>query len=119
MARKVINRRQLREEMEAAEEAGLLDDSEENEEEESEEESDDEGKPKKKAAKAPKRKSKAKEAAEVRLKLFWEVCNNTGKRVALYEFSQKKHADQKATELMASGKQAHFVRKIKEPVKEN
>lgn len=104
--------------MEAAEEAGLLEDSDETEEEESDEESDDEGKPKKKA-KAPKRKSKAKEAAEVRLKLFWEVCNNTGKRVALYEFSQKKHADQKATELMASGKQMHFVRKIKEPVKEN
>ncbi len=58
MARKIVNRKALREEYDAAEEAGMVDENEELEEEEGEEsESDEEGKPKKKAAKAPKRKS--------------------------------------------------------------
>ena len=115
MARKVINRRQLREEIEAAEEAGLLDETEENEEEEGE--SEDEDKPKKKAPKA-KAKRKAKEPVEVRMKLFWGVFNQSMKQVALYEFSQKKHAEAKAAELSQSGKNPHYVQKVKLPVKE-
>ncbi|MFO0901717.1 MAG: hypothetical protein U0939_01885 [Pirellulales bacterium] len=119
MARKVINRKALREEMDAAEEAGLIDDGEELEEEEGEDEesSEDEGKPKKKAAKATKRKSKAKEPVQVRMKLCWGVYN-ANKRVALYEFNQKKHADAKAAELNAKGKAEHYVRKDKIPVTE-
>ena len=82
MARKILNRKALREEVEAAEEAGLIDETEEQDEEQEEGESEDEGKPKKKA-KAPKRKSKAKEPVQVRMKLCWGVYNaNT--RVALY-----------------------------------
>ena len=52
--------------------------------------------PKKAAAtkKEPaKRKSRAKSAKEVRLKAFWGVFNQSLKRVALYEYSQKKEAD--------------------------
>lgn len=114
MARKILNRKQLRDEVEAAEEAGLMDENDELEEESGE--SDDEDKPKKKPK--AKRKSKAKEPAEVRLKLFWGVYNHSAKRVALFEFSQRKHAEQKAAELSQSGKNPHYVQKVKDPVKE-
>lgn len=116
MARKILNRKALREEVEAAEEAGLIDETEEQDEEQEEGESEDEGKPKKKA-KAPKRKSKAKEPVQVRMKLCWGVYN-ANKRVALYEFNQRKHAEAKAAELNAKGKAEHYVRKDKIPVTE-
>ena len=118
MARKVINRKALREEFDAAEEAGLVDENDEllEEEEGSEEgDSDEEGKPKKKVK--AKRKSKAKEPVPVRMKLCWGVYN-ANKRVALYEFNQRKHADAKAAELNAKGKAEHYVRKDKIPVVE-
>ena len=104
MARKVVNRKQLREEAEAAEKA-----------------------PKKKKAantaktakkKTVKRKSRKKAATEVRLKLFWGVFSQSLKRVALYDFSQKKQADKKAADLNASGKAPHFVQKVKEVIEE-
>src|SRR4029078_10453690 len=75
--------------------------------------------PKKAAAtkKEPaKRKSRAKSAKEVRLKACWGVFNQSLKRVALYEFSQKKEAEKKAKELTASGKSPHFIQPVKEPV---
>ena len=105
MARKVVNRRELRAEAEAAEAL---------------EAATGEGGKKAKAKaekKAPaKRKSRAKSAKEVRLKAFWGVFNQSLKRVALYEYSQKKEADKKAKELTASGKSPHFVQPVKEPV---
>ena len=97
MARKVVNRKQLREEAEAAEKAG----------------EGTEAAPKKKAAK---RKSRAKEPVEIRRKLFWGVYNQSMKRVALFEFTQKKQAEKKAAELSASGKSPHFIQKVKEDI---
>lgn len=97
MARKVVNRKQLREEADAAERAGESPDAA----------------PKKKAAK---RKSRAKEPVEVRMKLFWGVYNQSMKRVALFEFTQKKQAEKKAQELSASGKSPHFIQKVKEEI---
>ncbi|MFT5524245.1 MAG: hypothetical protein ACI9G1_003034 [Pirellulaceae bacterium] len=94
MARKVVNRKALREEAEAAEKQA----------------------PKKKAK--TKRKSRAKDAADIRMKLYWGVFNQSMKRVALYDFSQKKEADKKAADLGASGKSPHFVQKVKEVVEE-
>jgi hypothetical protein len=108
MARKILNRKELRVEHEAAEEL---------EGEESE-------KPKKKKAaatgtKAPvKRKSRSKTAKEVRLKAFWGVFNQSMKRVALFEYAERKQADQKATELSASQKTPHFVQLEKVPITE-
>lgn len=99
MARKVVSRKQLRDEAEAAEKA----------------------EPKKKTAKkkkTTKRKSRAKDPADVRMKLYWGVFSQSLKRVALYEFSQKKQADKKAAELSASGKSPHFVQKVKEAIEE-
>jgi hypothetical protein len=76
--------------------------------------------PKKAAAKKEpaKRKSRAKSAKEVRLKAFWGVFNQSLKRVALYEYSEKKEADKRAKELTASGKSPHFVQPVKEAVQE-
>ena len=40
------------------------------------------------------------------------------KRVALYEFNQRKAADKRASELSPEGKPPHFVQKVKEDVVE-
>ena len=100
MARKVVNRKELRAEAEAAEALGK---------------EEGEGKKVKKAAK---RKSRAKTAEPTRVKLFWGVYNQSMKRIALYDFTQKKQAEAKAAELSASGKSPHFVQKVKEPIVE-
>ena len=102
MARKTLNRKELRAESEAAEAA-------------------EKKGTKKKAAKkkAPvKRKTRKKADAIVRMKLFWGVFNQSMKRVALYDFSQKKEAEKKATDLSKSGKSPHFVQKVKETIEE-
>lgn len=102
MARKVVNRKELRAEAEAAEAA----------------EAEGAGKKKKAAKKKTKRKSRKKADAVVRMKLFWGVFNQSMKRVALYDFSQKKEAEKKATDLSKSGKSPHFVQKVKEVIEE-
>lgn len=102
MARKVVNRKALREEVEAAEKA-------------------EKKAPKTKAAKkkaTKRKKARSKEPAEVRMKLFWGVFNQSLKRIALYEFSQKKQADEKAAALSKDGKTPHFVQKVKEVIEE-
>ncbi len=101
MARKLANRKELRAEAEAAEKVESAE------------------KKKKKAAKKPtKRKSRSKVAAEVRLKAFWGVFNQSLKRVALFEYSERKEADKKAAALTASGKSPHFVQPVKEVIDE-
>jgi hypothetical protein len=101
MARKVINRKELRRENDAAE-------------------AEEAAAPKTKAAKkAPaKRKSRAKTAKEVRLKAFWGVYNQSMKRVALFDYSERKQADKKAAELSTSQKTPHFVQLCKEVIAE-
>lgn len=68
--------------------------------------------------KKKKSKRKKKAAVEVRMKVFWGVFNHAMKRVALYEFNQRKAADKRAKELTDSGKPPHFVMKVKEQVEE-
>jgi len=65
--------------------------------------------------KAPKRIRTPK---EVRLKAFWGVFNQSLRRVALYEFNERKQADKKAQELTKSGKSPHFVQPVKEQIVE-
>ncbi len=104
MARKIVNRKALREEADAAEAAEKA-----------------AGGTKKKAAKkksATRKTRKKKEAAEVRVKLFYGVFNQSLKRVALFEFNQKKQAEKKAKELSKDGKTPHFVQKVKEAIEE-
>ena len=108
MARKVVNRRELRAEAEAAEARGGA----------AAEGAEGGKKTKAKAGKkAPaKRKSRSKTAEPERRKLFWGVFNQSAKRVALFDFSQRKAAEAKAGELTAGGKNQHFVMKVKEAI---
>lgn len=78
-------------------------------------------KEKKTAKKAPAKKSrsKKKEPAEARKRLFWGVFNHALKRVALFDFNQKKAALKRAEELSEGGKPPHFVQKVKEEVTAN
>ena len=71
---------------------------------------------KKKAA--PRKARKKKVAAEIRVKLFYGVFNQSLKRVALFEFNQKKQAEKKAVDLSKDGKTPHFVQKVKEAIEE-
>lgn len=70
---------------------------------------------------APKKKKKRKsrkKAVIVRHKVFWGVFNHAMKRVALYDFNQKKAAEKRVKDLNESGKPPHFVQKVKEEVEE-
>lgn len=99
MARKVLNRKELRQESEAAEKKKAT---------------------KKKTAKkkTTKRKSRAKKKTDedVRMKAFWGVFSQSLKRVALYEYHDRKAAEKKAKDLSANT--PHFVRPVKEPIEE-
>ena len=103
MARKLVNRRELRAETEAAEKL--------------EKESKGKAAPKKTAKRASRAKKK-KEEKVVRMKMYWGVFNQSLKRVALYEHSQQKQADQKAADLSTSAKTPHFVQRVKEVIEE-
>lgn len=98
MARKVLNRKELRAANDAAEGA---------------EGTEAKVKPVKKATV---RKSRAKVPKEVRLKAFWGVFNQSMKRVALFEYSERAAADKKAAELSVSQKTPHFVQPVKETI---
>lgn len=100
MARRVVSRKDLRAQAEAAE-------------------AQEQAEPKKKAVKKKttvKRKTKIKTAVDVRMKLYWGVFSQNLKRVAVFEFDQKDEADKRAEELSKGGKSPHFVQKVKEEV---
>jgi hypothetical protein len=98
MARKIVNRKALREEVEAAEKAAQ---------------------PEAEAAKRkPTKRKSRKEPAEVRVKMLWCVYNQAMKPVAKFEYSQKDDADKKAAALTQAGKQPHFVAPFKEVIQE-
>ncbi len=99
MARKTLNRMELREAAEAAEKLEA------------------EGAVKKK--KATKRKSRAKVEKEIRLRAYWGVFNQQLKRVALFEYHERDAAQKKAEELSTSQKSPHFVRPVKEEITES
>jgi hypothetical protein len=99
MARKILNRKELRVENDAAEQAAAG--------------------TKVPAKKPPaKRKSRAKVVKEVRLKAFWGVFNQSLRRISVFEYSQRQEADKKASELSESQKSPHFVQLVKEVIEE-
>lgn len=71
--------------------------------------------PKKPGEKKPARKKVAK---EVRMKAYWGVFSQGMKRLALFEYADKKAADKKVAELIASSRVHHFVQLVKEPISE-
>lgn len=74
--------------------------------------------PKKAPAEKKKAPKRARAAKEVRLKAFWGVFNQSMRRVAIFEFNQRKQADKKAAELTKTGKSPHFVQPVKEQIVE-
>src|SRR6516165_10340326 len=116
MGRRILNRKDLRADFEAAERRGK---EEKNEEEE--EEAEEEVKPKKrKPAKEPKAKTKPRTRTPkiTRMKIVWGVFNNSHQRVAVYDYPERKEADEHAAKLTADKKSTHFVQPVKEPIEE-
>jgi hypothetical protein len=111
MARKILNRRELREEHEASErlEAGA----------ELTQPVAEKGAGEAKPAKKPaKRKSRVKPNKEVRLKAFWGVFSQSLNQVAQYEYNQREEAGKRAADLSESRKSPHFVQLVKKVIEE-
>ncbi len=114
MARKTLNRKELREEHDAAERA---EDEDREDDAEGEEEEEEKAKPAKEAKAAkPKRKSRAKVEKKLRLKAYWGVLNQSLKKIAQFEYHERSAAQKKAEDLSTSQKSPHFVRLIKEEI---
>jgi len=114
MARKVVNRKELRAQADAAEargktKAGAKEKAPKAAKEKKAKE------PKKAAEKKPARKKVAKEA---RMKAYWGVFNAGMKRLALFEYADKKAAEKKVQELVGSSRVHHFVQLVKEAISE-
>jgi len=114
MARKVVNRKELRAQNDAAEARDKT--------KKATKEKTPKAK-KEKAVKAPgkvaaKKPSRKKTAKEVRMKAYWGVYNQGMKRLAMFEYSDKKAAEKKAADLMASSRTNHFIQLVKEALTE-
>ncbi len=139
MARRILNRKDLRADYEAAErrkqeedEDELEDEEEESDELEDEAEAEDEGDeegeveeeeaPKKKK-KTPVKEAKPKRsrtAKQVRMKVVWGVFNNSNQCVAKFDYPKRKEAEDHAAKLAAAKTppQPFFVQPVKEPMEE-
>jgi hypothetical protein len=75
---------------------------------------------KEKVVKDPKAKkpTRRKVAKVARMKAYWGVFTQGWKRVAMFEYADKKAADKKASELVASSRAHHIVQLVKEPITE-
>ena len=116
MARKILNRKELREEHDTAER--IAEDDELEEREEAVEEEEEEEASVKPVKKPSRRKPRAKAGKEVRLKAFWGVFSQSLNQVAQFEHSQRAEAAKKAEELSESRKSPHFVQLVKKVIEE-
>ena len=146
MARRILNRKDLRADFEAAEarrkgddeedleEGEDVEDEDEDEDEEDEEEAaegeeegggdedDEEAPPKKKKkpakpVKEPKPK-RVRTPKHIRQKVVWVVFDNSSKRIAAYDYPKKKEAEEHAARLKAEKNQTYFVQPVKENMEE-
>ncbi len=134
MARRILNRKDLRADFEAAERRKSEDevegDEEETEDDDEEAEAEsEEGDEDAEEEEAPKKKKKVvKEAKpkrtrtvkQVRMKLVWGVFNNSNQCVATFEYPKRKEAEEHAAKLSAAKNppQAFFIQPIKEPMED-
>lgn len=139
MARRILNRKDLRADFEAAErrkgEDEEVEDEEEDEEDEegAEAEAGEEGEEgeevdeseeevpvkakKKKVVKEPKPK-RVRTPKVVRQRVVWGVFNNSNQRVATYDYPKRKEADEHAARMTGEKKLTFFVQPVKEPIEE-
>ncbi len=139
MARRILNRKDLRADYEAAErrkqeddedevededeESDEVEDEAETEEEGDEEDAEDEEEAPKKKKKAPVKEAKPKRsraAKQVRMKVVWGVFNNSNQCVAKFDYPKRKEAEDHAAKLAAAKTppQPFFVQPVKEPMDE-
>ena len=119
MARKVVNRKELRAQNDAAE---AREKTKKSPKKSPPDKAAKTPKAKKekvaKDPKAPKKPSRKKTAKESRMKAYWGVYNQGLKRLAMFEYSDKKAAEKKAADLMASSRTNHFIQLVKEAITE-
>ncbi len=100
MARRTLNRRELRAAAEAAEAMGISNEPE--------------------TRKTPRTKSepalRPKPAAAPRMRVVWAVCDVGGRTVATFDYPYKADAEALVARLKTQGKGTHFVRSLKEPI---
>ena len=101
MARRTLNRRELRAAAEAAEAMGIKD---------TDTASRSSTRPKGESEKRPKPTPTA------RMRVVWAVCDVGGRTVATFEYPQKADAEALMARLKAQGKGTHFLRSVKEPM---
>ncbi|MBV8078294.1 MAG: hypothetical protein JO284_17925 [Planctomycetaceae bacterium] len=97
MARRTLNRFELRAAAEAAEALGLN--------------TPPETKPRSEPA-----ERRPKPAPAARMRVVWAVCDSGGRTVATFEYPRKADAEAMVAELKARGQGNHFVRSVKEPM---
>jgi hypothetical protein len=115
MARKTVNRKELRAQADAAEARAKTTKKAAKEKPAKEKKEKAAKEPKKAAAKKPSRKKVAK---ETRMKAYWGVFNPSMKRLVLFEYADKKAAEKKAADLTNTSKSQHFVQLVKEAISE-
>ncbi len=100
MARRTLNRRELRAAAEAAEAMGISNEPE--------------------TKRSPRTRSepalRPKPATSPRMRVVWAVCDVGGRTVATFDYPSKAEAEALAAKLKGQGKGMHFVRSVKEPI---
>lgn len=107
MAKRTQNRRELRDQAEAAEKLEKSSGGEASVEKKGKKE------PKKKAAAKPKR---AKAKVIVRKRMLWGVFSSSMKEEGRFPYADREAAEARATDLAARHKRTYFVQPIKEPL---
>ncbi len=133
MARRILNRKDLRADYEAAERRRQEDEVEgedegDDEEEEEEAQTDAEAgdeeaaeeapKKPKKPAKETKAKPRSRSAKVVRMKVVWGVFNNSNQMVKTFDYPRKKDAEEHAAHMQSEKKQTFFVQPVRQPIEE-
>jgi hypothetical protein len=128
MARRILNRKDLRADYDAAErrqtEGGEGEEAEELEEEEGGDDAaaeGDEDAPKKKKAKTAvkaKAKPRTRTPKITRMRVVWVVLDNSNKKVGTFDYPKRKEAEELAAKLTVDKKQTHFVQPLKEQIVE-
>jgi hypothetical protein len=101
MARRTLNRRELRAEAEAAEALGIKG---------TDATSRSPSRPRSDSEKRPK------PAPTARMRVVWAVCDVGGRTVSTFDYADKADAEALVASLKAQGKGTHFLRSVKEPM---
>jgi cobalamin biosynthesis protein CobT len=135
--RRILNRKDLRADYEAAERRKAEDEEDDEEEgdededeaeaeaeeeagDEAEEEEEEGSKKKGKTTSKESRPRRSRSAKQVRMKVVWGVFNNSNQRVATFDYPKKQEALDHAAKLQAAKNppQPFFVQPVKEPMEE-